>query len=142
MTNFLHRLFITMGVWSVATPILAANPYNQQAGDVSYEGFYSVVIEPGTLPPLKRFEPYVRVRQKMLAGHWKPYHAKDADKYSRGDKLCNGRPEMVHCSADGHCKYLWLRPADRIANHFGVLPLVGICTDEETDGFVGICLPE
>lgn len=63
------------------------------------------------LPKLVEGESYRKVRIKMIRAGWKPYHSPDADVCDKGDKRCQGRPEMSSCSGTGeaNCAFLWKR---------------------------------
>lgn len=84
------------------------------------------------LPRFKKGESYTNVRAKMIKAGWSPYHSKDADICSEGDKRCEGRAEMESCAGTGmaNCRFLWKKNGKTTA----------ICTvGEEDNVYNGIC---
>ncbi len=79
--------------------------------------FISNLAQSSGLPKLRKNESYKSVRAKMIKAGWKPYQSPDADKCSKGDKRCEGRPEMESCAGTGlaNCKFLWKRQSKTVA---------------------------
>ena len=82
-------------------------------------------------PSFSEGEDYKFVREKMIQFGWKPFHSNDADKCEKGDKRCEGRPEMEACAGTGlaNCKFLWVKGSKKVA----------ICTIGEVAKFDGMC---
>lgn len=74
------------------------------------------------LPKMKKGESYTKVREKLIAAGWKPYHKKGADECMAGDARCEGRPEMEACAGTGmaNCRFLWKRKGSRTLAIFTV----------------------
>lgn len=69
------------------------------------------------LPRFKKGESYTSVRKKMIKVGWKPFRSPNADKCSKGDTRCQGRPEMESCAGTGeaNCAFLWKRKGKTVS---------------------------
>lgn len=78
---------------------------------------FSVFAQTAGLPRLRKGESYQTVRAKMIKAGWKPFRAPGADRCEKGDRRCQGRPEMQSCSGTGvaACRFLWKRRGKTVA---------------------------
>lgn len=104
--------------------------------NLSYAVLFALVTvnfaKAADLPRFKKGESYTSVRTKMIKSGWTPFHSKDADVCSEGDKRCEDRPEMESCADTGmaNCKFLWKKNGKTTA----------ICTvGEEDNVYSAIC---
>jgi hypothetical protein len=64
-------------------------------------------------PSLPKGAPYGKARQALVGAGWQPVVSPGADKCDRGDRRCQGRPEMQTCAGTGlaRCFFLWRKGA-------------------------------
>ena len=61
------------------------------------------------LPSFPKRTEYTEARRSLIALGWRPVTLPDADRCSKGDMRCQGRPEMAACSGTGlaRCLFTW-----------------------------------
>lgn len=63
------------------------------------------------VPQIAAGTPYGKAREELLRQGWQPLVLPDRDLCMRGDRRCEGRPEMTACAGTGmaNCAFAWQR---------------------------------
>ncbi|MGX1787920.1 hypothetical protein ACWIGM_14310 [Bosea sp. NPDC055332] len=68
------------------------------------------------LPSFPKGTSYREARRSLIGLGYAPVTLPDADKCSKSDERCQGRPEMASCSGTGlgHCLFVWKSKRDML----------------------------